>query len=557
MKLNPPAIRLLLLAVLLGLCAPLASGQSLTNGGNHDGTITANQSNQWTFVANAGDRLVLRDGRLTGGGFNPWMRLFGPDGALVGDTGGLNNDVAHEIAVTASLSGTFNVVVADSAFGGANDTGTYRLFFARLPGSFVVADQGGALTNGANHDGEITIGDLDLWSFTAGVGDRVVLRSGRQSGATFNPWMRVYDPAGMLILDSGGSNNQVAQELAFTATNTGTFTVLVTDSNASNPDDTGTYRLHFFQFPGLPVATDDGGVLSNGASHLGTITTGDLDVWSFIANPGDNFILRAGRMDGDAVFNPWMRIYGPTGELLADGGASSQIVQELALTAGTGGRYFVLLGDGVSGNLDDTGTYRLAFVIVPGLDIFSEAGGRLTNDVSATALVQLGDLDAWQFVACRGETVRIRLNRLTSTNAFDPLVRVFSPTGALLASATGGADLQVDVATTDSGLFTVVVADGVSGGREGTGDFRITATGILGDALQLCRPLIAGATLDLSGLGGRAGVTFVVHTATNVALPRPLWTPVYTNQFDPRGIFRKSDFPYAGEPMRFFRLQQE
>lgn len=557
MQLEPQAIRLLLFAVLFGLSAHLASGQSLTNGGNHDGTITANQSNHWTFVANAGDRLVLRDGRLTGAGFNPWMRLFAPDGALVGDTGGLNNDIAHEIAVTASLSGTFNVVVADSAFGGANDTGTYRLFFARFPGSFVVADQGGALTNGANHDGEITVGDLDLWSFTADVGDRLVLRSGRQSGATFNPWMRVYNPAGVLILDSGGSNTQVAQELTLTATNTGTFTVLVTDSNAGNPDDAGTYRLQFFKFPGLPIAADDGGALSNGANHVATITTGDLDVWSFMANPGDNFILRAARVDGDAAFNPWMRIYGPTGELLADGGATSQIVQELALTAGTGGRYFVLVGDGVSGNVDDTGTYRIAFVIVPGLNIFSEAGGRLTNDVSATALVQVGDLDAWQFVACRGETVRIRVNRLTSTNTFDPLVRVFSPTGVLLASATGGADLQVEVVTTDSGLFTVVVADGVSGGREGTGDFRITATGILGDALQLCRPLIAGANLDLAGLGGRAGATFVVQTSTNVALPRTLWTPIYTNQFDPLGTFRKSDFPYPGEPLRFFRLQQD
>ncbi len=562
MKLNHPAPRvkaLFLVVTLFSYSVVVATGQSLTltNGGNHDGAITANQSNQWSFVANAGDRVVLRDGRLTGSGFNPWMRLFAPDGALIGDTGSLNNDIAHEIAVTANLSGTYNVVVADSAFGGANDVGTYRLFFARLPGSFGVADQGGALTNGANHDGEITIGDLDLWSFNANAGDRVVLRSGRQSGANFNPWMRVYSPDGVLILDSGGANSQVAQELTLTATNNGTFTVLVTDSNAGNPDDTGTYRLHFFKLPGLPVAADDAGELANGASHVATITTGDLDIWSFVANPGDNFIVRASRIDGDTVFNPWLRIYGPTGELLADGGASAQIVQELALTAGTGGRYFVLVGDGVSGNLDDTGTYRIAFVLVPGLDIFSRVDGRLTNDVSATAFLQIGDLDAWQFVACRGETVRIRVNRLTSTNTFDPLVRMYGPTGALLATATGGAEVQAQVVTADSGLFTVVVADGSSGGREGAGDFRITATGILNDTLQLCRPLITGANLDLSGLGGRAGATFVVQTTTNVALHGSLWTPIYTNQFGPLGIFRKSDFPYSGEPMRFFRLQQQ
>ena len=72
-------------------------GQALTNGGNHDGAISANQSNLWTFVANAGDRLVLRDGRLTGAGFNPWTRLYGPDGALVFDSGAANSQVAQEI----------------------------------------------------------------------------------------------------------------------------------------------------------------------------------------------------------------------------------------------------------------------------------------------------------------------------------------------------------------------------------------------------------------------------------------------------------------------------
>ncbi len=558
MKFNPTPRAFGAILVALGLWSTPARSQSLTNGGNHDGTILANQSNVWAFVAAAGDRLVLRDGRLTGAGFNPWMRLFAPGGALIGDAGSVNNDIAHEIAVTATNSGTFTVVVADSTYGGANDTGTYRLFFARMPGTFVVADDGGALTNGANHDAEITVGDLDPWVFTASAGDRVVLRTGRRSGATFSPWMRLYGPAGPLLLDSGANNAQAAQELALTVTNTGVFTVIITDSNAGNPDDTGTYRLHFFKFPGTPVAADDSGALRNGADHLTAITIGDLDGWSFAANAGESVILRISRQAGDTSFNPWLRLYGPGGELISDGiSSSAQLVQDLAFTVTNSGSYVALVGDGSSGNFDDAGGYKLCFVKVPGVPLPPDDGGRLTNAVSARGSSTLGDLDAWQFLACRGETVTLRLGRLTNTNAFDPLVRLYGPTGALLASRTGGQSVFLPVVPAQSGLFTMVVGDGASGGFEGAGDYEITAEGIANDARQLCRPILAGANLDLAGLGGTPGARFVIYSSTNAALPLSLWTAIYTNQYDGLGLFQKSDFALTGDQERYFMLRED
>src|SRR5438445_11470624 len=73
------------------------------------------------------------------------------------------------------------------------------------------------------------------------------------------------------------------EEFALTATNSGTFTVLVSDSQNFFYGGTGAYRLYFAQFPGAFVVPsgDEGGALTNGGNYDGTIQLGDLDLWSF------------------------------------------------------------------------------------------------------------------------------------------------------------------------------------------------------------------------------------------------------------------------------------
>ena len=64
------------------------------------GTISVGDLDAWSFSANAGDSVVVRVGQLTTAGyFNPWLRIYGPDGALVG-SGAIAGDVAEEVALT-------------------------------------------------------------------------------------------------------------------------------------------------------------------------------------------------------------------------------------------------------------------------------------------------------------------------------------------------------------------------------------------------------------------------------------------------------------------------
>jgi hypothetical protein len=80
-----------------------------------------------------------------------------------------------------------------------------------------------------------------MWSFTANAGDNVMLRLG-SSGFEGN--LNLYGPNGALLKTAGGNSTDWA--LAYTATNSGTFTVLVGSYYAGG---VGTYALHLAQFP--------------------------------------------------------------------------------------------------------------------------------------------------------------------------------------------------------------------------------------------------------------------------------------------------------------------
>src|ERR1043166_5553952 len=82
---------------------------------------------------------------------------------------------------------------------------------------------------------------------------------------------------------------------ARTATSSGTFIVVAGDGNGSL-SGSGNYRLTLARTGDPVVVTvgDEGGPMTNGVMHTGTILTGDLDVWTFTATSGDSLVVRIG-----------------------------------------------------------------------------------------------------------------------------------------------------------------------------------------------------------------------------------------------------------------------
>ena len=292
-------------------------GGPMTNGANHAGVIGVGDLDGWTFTAVQGDYIMLGIGEVLTSEidplFNPWIRLVGPNGDLLDSAAGA---LATQIALNAPLSGTYTVVVADSAIGRApSHTDSYILTMVKTNAALTVSngDEGGPMTNGANHAGVIGVGDLDGWTFTAVQGDYIALSVGEvltsEIDPLFNPWIRLVGPNGDLLNSATGA---LAAQIATNAPLSGTYTVVVADSAIGRePSHTDSYILTMVKTNAtLTVLNgDQGGPMTNGANHAGTIYVGDMDGWTFTAAQGDYIALSIGEVltsEVDPLFNPWI-----------------------------------------------------------------------------------------------------------------------------------------------------------------------------------------------------------------------------------------------------------
>ncbi|HXJ56814.1 MAG TPA: hypothetical protein VNU68_09130, partial [Verrucomicrobiae bacterium] len=474
--------------------------------------------------------------------------LYSPTGVLLREQAAA---VAAEASFRATNSGTFLVVVGDgnNSFVGS---GPYRLTLAKTGSPVQVSDgdEGGPLTNGIMHMGFVDVGDLDLWSFTANAGESFVVRAGEtNSGSSFAPALRLFSPDGVFLDVSATASGA---EVSFRATNSGTFLVVVGDGN-NGFVGSGSYRLTLAK-TGSPVEVspgDQGGPLTNGIMHTGSIEVGDLDVWTLTANAGENLIVRVGEVVAGSALAPWVRLFDPNGVLLSE--QASPIAAEASFRATNSGTFLVVVGDGNNG-LRGTGSYRLTLART-GAAIAVSAGdesGLLSPGVR-DGTIDLGDLDIYSFTACVGDPIALTVTELEAGSSFAPWVRLYGRDGMLLNSVAQPATAQISRPAPATGTYTIVIGDG-NNGLAGAGGYRLS-TLELSAGLKLCRPTkLGGGNLLYGGVGGPPSATFVVISATNITTPFPLWVPILTNQFGAFGEFSFTNRITPGVPDQFFRL---
>ncbi len=244
------------------------------------------------------------------------------------------------------------------------------------------------IASGAAGDGAISAaGQIDSWTFTATAGGNIVVSLAKLTGDnTFFPQMVLYGPDGAQL---AGSQTEIARKAA----SSGTFTVRVSAAIYGNGvSGTGTYRLYLATVPGAFVVPDgdDGGPLTNGGNHDGTLPLGDLDLWRFAANAGDSIIVGIGTLTDDGNgFGPRIRLYGPDGALLPQGASGT----EVAVKAASSGTFTVLVSAAIVGNGNrGTGTYRLYFAKVPGAFVVpsGDDGGILVPAGQYDGTIDLG-----------------------------------------------------------------------------------------------------------------------------------------------------------------------
>lgn len=529
-------------------------GGPLTVGGTQEGTIHVGDLDVWTIEANSGDTILVRVGEVVDqNGWVPWVRLYGPDGAPLDNQ---FNPAASEVTTRASLSGVYTVVVADGS-NGRNATGTYRIHAIRAPGTAAIAanDEGGALNNGATQSGTIHVGDLDMWTVNVTSGEMLVVRVGQVSEQNgFVPWLRIYAPNGSLF---GNAFSTAACEVAARTTASGVYTVVVGDGTAARAA-TGSYRIHTSVAPNIPVidAGDEGGPLVNGGTQPGVIHVGDLDVWTLTAAAGDSILVRVGEVTDEGGFVPWLRLIGPDGAQLDNQFAAS--AAEVGTRATAAGNYSVIVADGSNGRAA-TGTYRIhlvkAFAGGAGLSIAAgDEGGALVPGSAAHGKIHVGDLDAWTFTGCEGDSYQFEAIEVGGNTPFVPWIRLYARDGALIGSAFHATSAKLAGGLKADGTYTLVIGDGASGRGE-AGEYQITAAGIRA-GLVFCPPRKVGGNFSVTGAGGTPQASFVVWTSPDVTRPAAQWTPILTNQFGVYGEFNLIYGIQLDEKSRYIRLLQ-
>lgn len=290
----------------------------------------------------------------------PLVRIYGPNGALLDSDFGA---YAAEVTTRATNTGTFTVVAANAEPYSPGGNGGFHITLALStptnPVVVAVGDDGGDLTNGFTHTGSLLVGDADVWRFTANSGDGIVVRLGESvGGSTLYPWVRIYGPNGAL-LDSDFA--AFASEVTTRATNTGTFTVVAVNAEPYSPGGNGNYLITLAttktNTPLEIAGGDEGGNLTNGYTHTGTLSVGDADVWSFTANSGDGIVVRLGESVGGSTLYPWVRIYGPNGALLSSDFAA--YASEVTTRATNTGTFTVVAVNAEPYSPGGNGNYRL------------------------------------------------------------------------------------------------------------------------------------------------------------------------------------------------------
>ena len=535
--------------------SPGDEGGPMTNGVVHQGNLPVGDLDLWNFTANAGDSIVLKMGQTSDtNNFDPWIRLYGPDGALVASS---TDTAAAEVTIRATNSGTFLVVVANNPYYSDAAGGTYVLTLAKTGSPIVVSpgDEGGPMTNGVVHQGNLPVGDLDLWNFTANAGDSIVLKMGQTSDTNnFDPWIRLYGPDGALV---ASSTDTAAAEVTIRATNSGTFLVVVANNPYYSDAAGGTYVLTLAK-TGSPIVVspgDEGGPMTNGVVHQGNLPVGDLDLWNFAANAGDSIVLKMGQTSDTNNFDPWIRLYGPDGALVAS--STDTAAAEVTIRATNSGTFLVVVANNPYYSDAAGGTYVLTLaktgspiVVSPG-----DEGGSLTGTGFYNGNLPIGGVELWTFTICAGELMDVRADETTQTNTFDPWVRVYGPTGALIGSNFGTTFGEVTLTATNGGRYLVLISNNPYNNDAGSGTYQLTVNG-LSDGFKICSPVVSGSNVNVGGVGGIPGTNAVLFTTTNIATPVMSWTPIRTNSFDQFGVFLYTNGFNPAEQRRFYRLGQ-
>jgi Abnormal spindle-like microcephaly-assoc'd, ASPM-SPD-2-Hydin len=415
---------------------PLSFGQTVA------GTIaSAALNNTYTFAANAND---VMDFTITAKGISPKIRLYSPSGALVASNSPYecSGSVVELDTVTLPATASYTVLIGDCS---DTLTGTYEVYSQRTNNPTGAANlpfdrvQSGNIGSAAQNNS---------YTFKAKANDTVdftVVATG------LSPKIRLYSPSGALVASNNPyeCSSSVVELDTVTLTVAGTYTVLVADCSDKL---TGTYDV-YAERTESPVGAAN---LPFGQTLAGTISSpSQNNVYTFSVLKND--VLDFTMVTTSGGLSPKIRLYSPSGALVASNNpyeCSGSVVEVDTVTLTASGTYTVLVGD-CSDTL--TGKYE---IYSQRTNNPSGAPMLLLSQTQTGSIADAAQNNSYVFAGSANDLLDFTL----VTTGLSPKVRLYSPTGALVAANNpyecSGSVVEMNVAKLPaSGTYTVLVAD--------------------------------------------------------------------------------------------------
>ena len=192
--------RFLFFAVLLFTLpcrSPAADSVPIMPGEYKTGEIQPSEQDAYALSANAGDVLTIFVG-VASGSLDPQVELHAPDGTVVSTNWGSSSAVIEAVKVT--VTGTYLILVRDHY---GQYAGAYGLTVITNPGPNPADEDASEIAAGEYKTADITVGDMDVYSYQAKAGDVLTIFVGVVSG-NLDPQVELHSPDGGRGLDQFG-----------------------------------------------------------------------------------------------------------------------------------------------------------------------------------------------------------------------------------------------------------------------------------------------------------------------------------------------------------------
>jgi uncharacterized membrane protein len=411
---------------------PLSLGTATSGTLNGGPSGVGTSTNLYSFTGAAGQRLYFHAISGTSGDYY----LYGPTGQQVA-----SSYIGSDFAATLPTSGIYLLAVQ----GSYNNTAAVSYSFQTLQPSTNTS----TYTLGTTQSGNIAFGQIDNYTFTGSVGQRLYF-DGLEGSSNLN--VTLTSPSGV----NAGINYYVGYDDGpITLSESGTYTLSVSSNNGTG-NSTGAYSFRLLDVSSafsLGFGTTTSGTLNGGPSGVGTST--NLD--SFTAAAGQRLYFQ--HLTGS---NANYYLYGPTGQQLA----GSYIGSDFAATLPTSGIYLLAL----QGYYYNSSPVSYSFQTLQP----STNTSAYTLGTTQSGNIAFGQIDNYTFTGSVGQRLYFD-GLLGSGNLFATLT---SPSGAITGVNYYVGDDQGPFTLSESGTYTLSISsNNGTGNSTGAYSFRLLDLG--------------------------------------------------------------------------------